>query len=114
MFNTYKTEFSYGSLDREIAVKILINYFEQTKGYETQFLNNILRPIINDTDVQYIIVNNISFYEPLLKNNIIQASSLRNEMIKLYENTSNASLKEMIGRLNLVDKNCCNIVSGEN
>lgn len=30
LFNTYKTEFSYGSLDREIAVKILINYFEQT------------------------------------------------------------------------------------
>lgn len=30
LFNTYKTEFSYGNLDREIAVKILINYFDQT------------------------------------------------------------------------------------
>lgn len=83
----------------------LHGYFEQTKGYETQFLNNILRPIINDEDVQCIVINNNSFYEPLFKNNMIQASSLRTEMIKLYETTSNESLKEMIGRLNLVDKN---------
>lgn len=81
----------------------LHDYFEQTKGYETQFLNNILKPIINDADVQNIIIDNISFYEPLLKNNIVQASDLRAEMIELFNSTSNESLKNMIGHLNIID-----------
>lgn len=43
LFNTYKTEFSYGSLDREIAVKILINYFEQT-NIEIEFDDDDIIP----------------------------------------------------------------------
>ena len=81
----------------------LHHYMKKTKGYETQFLNNILRPIINDSDVQGVILNNLVFYEPLIKENIVQASELKTELIKIHNNSSDEKMKAMIERLNIIE-----------
>ena len=82
--------------------KSLHHYFEQTRGQEPQLLNNVLKPIINHEEVQKIILENLTYYENLIKNNIDQASDLKSELIKLHENNNNDELKEFVERLGFI------------
>ena len=84
--------------------KSLHHYFEQTRGQEPQLLNNVLKPIINNEEVQMIILENQTYYENLIKNNIDQASDLKSELIKLHDSTNNEGLKEFIKRLGFIEE----------
>lgn len=84
--------------------KSLHHYFEQTRGQEPQLLNNVLKPIINNEEVQMIILENQSCYENLIKNNIDQASDLKSELIRLHDSTNNDGLKEFIKRLGFIEE----------
>lgn len=82
----------------------LHHYLEQTKGYETQMLNYVLKPIINDAEVQKIILGNAAYYEPLIHNNIVQASDLKNEMLRIYESTTDSELKKFIEKVGIIEE----------
>lgn len=84
--------------------KSLHHYFEQTRGQEPQLLNNVLKPIINHEEVHIIILENQTYYENLINNNIDQASDLKSELVKLFESSNNDELNEFIERLGFVEK----------
>lgn len=80
----------------------LHRYLEQVKGYENAFLNYVLNPLINDADVQKIIIDTPSVYEPLIRDNISLASDLKEALIKLYGTTKNEGLKALIGKSGII------------
>ena len=82
----------------------LHHYLEQTKGYETQMLNYVLKPIINDAEVQKIILGNAAYYEPLIHDNIVQASDLKNEMLRIYESTTDSEMKKFIEEVGIIEE----------
>lgn len=82
----------------------LHHLFEQTRGFETKYLNYVLKPIITNVDVQQIILDNLDFYESLLGENMDQASDLKTEMINLYETSENDKFKNLIERLEIFPK----------
>jgi hypothetical protein len=82
----------------------LHHLFEKTRGFETKYLNYILKPIITNVDVQQIILDNLDFYENLLGENMDQASDLKTEIIKLYETSENDKFKNLIERLEILPK----------
>lgn len=84
--------------------KSLHHYMEKTKGYETQYLNYVLKPIIGNHEVQGIIYDNKVFYEPLLHTNLDQASDLKKEMINSYDNSTHEGFKTMIKGLKILPK----------
>ena len=84
--------------------KSLHHYFEKTRGLETQFLNYVLKPIIEDVEVQRIIYTMKDFYEPLLQCNIDQASDLKVEIAKVYNSSNNEGFKALVERLGILPK----------
>ena len=84
--------------------KSLHHYMEKTRGYETQYLNYVLKPIIGNHEVQGIIYDNKVFYEPLLHTNLDQASDLKKELIKLFDNSTHEGFKTMIKGLKILPK----------
>ena len=50
------------------------------------------------------ILDNLDFYENLLKNNMDQASDLKIELVKLYKTSDNEKFKDLIKRLGLITK----------
>lgn len=81
----------------------LHHYLEQVKGYENAFLNYVLNPLINDADVQKIVIDTPSVYEPLIHDNISLASDLKEALNKLYETTKNDGLKSLIEKLGIIE-----------
>ena len=77
---------------------------EKTRGYETQFLNYVLKPIINNHEVQIIISDHRDFYEPMLNDNLDQASDLKKDLIRLYDNSTHVGFKSIIESLNILPK----------
>ena len=51
-----------------------------------------------------IILENQTYYENLIKNNIDQASDLKSELTKLHDSTNNDGLKEFIERLGFIEE----------
>lgn len=101
--NDMMSKFGNGQLSITVfKFKSLHHYIEKTRGYETQYLNYVLMPIIGDAEVQSIILGNKGFYESLIRDNIDQASELRLELIKLYKESTNEDLKSMIERLEIL------------
>lgn len=84
--------------------KSLHHYMEKTRGYETQYLNYVLKPIIGNNEVQGIIYDNKDFYKPLLHTNLDQASDLKKEMINSYDNSTHEGFKTMIKGLKILPK----------
>lgn len=84
--------------------KSLHHYIEKTRGYETQYLNYVLKPIIGNNEVQGIIYDNKDFYKPLLHTNLDQASDLKKEMINSYDNSTHEGFKTMIKGLKILPK----------
>ena len=84
--------------------KSLHHYMEKTRGYETQFLNYVLKPIINNHEVQIIISDHRDFYEPMLNDNLDQASDLKKDLIRLYDNSTHVGFKSIIESLNILPK----------
>ena len=84
--------------------KSLHHYMEKTRGYETQYLNYILKPIINDAEVQGVILGKKDYYEELLRNNIVQASDLKTELIKQHDCSVNDEFKALVERLDILPK----------
>lgn len=84
--------------------KSLHHFMEKTAGYETQYLNNVLKPVVSDEEIQGIIAENVEFYESLIRNHLEQASDLKVGLVKLYGGTGNAAMKEMIDRLGIIEK----------
>ena len=82
--------------------KTLHHYLEKTRNYETQYLNYVLKPIIDMNEVQTIVYDNKEFYEPLLRANLDQASDLKRKMITAFENSTHGGFKEMIKGLNIL------------
>lgn len=81
----------------------LHHYFEQTKNHEVLFLNKILMPIINHEPVQAIVLNNLKFYENLLKSYIDQASDLKTMLIKMHDSSKNPEWISLIDRLGIIE-----------
>lgn len=84
--------------------KSLHHYMEMTRGYETQYLNSVLKPIIGDAEVQGVITGEIVYYENLLHNNLDQASDLKKELIKLHDSSTNEEFRALIERLEILPK----------
>ena len=84
--------------------KSLHHYMEKTRGYETQYLNYVLKPTIGNNEVQGIIYDNKDFYKPLLHTNLDQASDLKKEMINSYDNSTHEGFKTMIKGLKILPK----------
>ena len=82
----------------------LHHYLEQVKGYESAFLNYVLKPLVNDADVQKIVLDNQNIYEPLIRDNISLASDLKDALIKLYGTTKNDGLKALIDKLGIIER----------
>ena len=93
--------------------KTLHHYMEKTRGYETQYLNYVLKPIIGNAEVQSIILGNKDFYEQLLSNNLDQASDLKTDLIKLHDSSKNEEFKTMVERLEILPKEEASEDSGE-
>ena len=82
--------------------KSLHQYLEKTRGYETQYLNYVLKPIIDNHEVQTIISDNKDFYELLLRDNLDQASDLKIGMVRVFDNSTNEGFKDIVKRLNIL------------
>ena len=93
--------------------KSLHHYMEMTRGYETQYLNSVIKPIIGDAEVRGIITGAVECYESLLHNNLDQASDLKKELIKLHGSSSNEEFKALIERLDILPKENSGDGSGE-
>ena len=103
--NEMMGKFGNGQLSINVfKFKALHHYLEKTRGYETQYLNDILKPVIGNADVQGIILGNKDFYEQLLHDNMDQASDLKAELIKLHDSSKNEEFKTMVERLEILPK----------
>ena len=103
--NEMMGKFGNGQLTINVfKFKALHHYLEKTRGYETQYLNDILKPVIGNADVQGIILGNKDFYEQLLHDNMDQASDLKAELIKLHDSSKNEEFKTMVERLEILPK----------
>lgn len=80
----------------------LQHYLVKLAGSEAHFLNYALKPLITDEEVQQIVLDNLSVYEPLIQNNISQASDLKDALIKLHGTTKNEEFKALIDRLGII------------
>ena len=97
--------FSYANKQSAInkyMFKSLHRYMVKVKGAEAHFLNYALKPLISDEEVQQIVLDNLSVYESLIRNNISQASDLKDALIKLYGTTKNEEFKALIDRLGII------------
>lgn len=112
--NEMMGKFGNGQLTINVfKFKALHHYMEKTRGYETQYLNYVLKPIIGNDEVQSIILGNKDFYEQLLSNNLDQASDLKTELIKLHDSSKNVEFKTMVERLEILPKEEASEDSGE-
>ena len=112
--NEMMGKFGNGQLTiNSFKFKSLHHYMEMTRGYETQYLNSVIKPIIGDAEVQGIITGAVGYYESLLHNNLDQASDLKKELIKLHGSSSNEEFKAMIERLDILPKENLGDGSGE-
>ena len=103
--NEMMGKFGSGQLSINVyKFKALHHYMEKTRGYETQYLNYVLKPIVNDAEVQGIISNGKAFYETLLRDHIDQASDLKTELIKQHKNSGNKEFKALVERLEILPK----------
>lgn len=103
--NNMMSRFGTGQLQiNAFKFKSLHHFMEKTAGYETQYLNNVLKPVVSDEEIQGIIAENVEFYESLIRNHLEQASDLKVGLVKLYGGTGNAAMKEMIDRLGIIEK----------
>ena len=97
--------FSYANKQSAInkyMFKSLHRYMVKVKGAEAHFLNYALKPLISDEEVQQIVLDNLSVYESLIRNNISQSSDLKDALIKLYGTTKNEEFKALIDRLGII------------
>lgn len=112
--NEMMGKFGNGQLTINVfKFKALHHYMEKTRGYETQYLNYVLKPIIENDKVQSIILGNKDFYEQLLRNNLDQASDLKTDLIKLHDSSANGDFKAMVERLEILPKEEASENAGE-
>ena len=103
--NEMMSKFGNGQLTiNSFKFKSLHHYMEMTRGYETQYLNSVLKPIIGDAEVQSVITGATAYYENLLHNNLDQASDLKKELIKLHDSSTNEEFRALIERLEILPK----------
>lgn len=81
----------------------LHHYFEKTINHEEIMLNKILRPVIESTPVQNVVLGTLAYYEPLLVKHLSQASDLKSKLVQMNDTTKNENMKALIRRLGIIE-----------